>query len=159
MRRESTLVRGGREQQVRRPPSVPCPRSARVLQQVEPTSSFTPGLPPAISVPTQLLRTVHQHPGKEGAASSSGLNVSPAMARPRQHGVGQAPDSGCVLLTNALVLAAAWLHQPRRPGASPARPEPSSRLAQVSVPFLASEEPVLPAHSSQGERPGMRTCV
>lgn len=98
-------------------------------------------------------------PGKEGEATSSGLNAPPAMARPRQHGVGQAPDSGCVLLTKALVLAATWLHQPRRPGASPARQEPSSRLAQVSVPFLASEEPVLPTHSSQGERPGMRTCV
>lgn len=115
--------------------------------------------PPAISLPTPLLTTVHQHPGKEGEASSSGLNAPPAIARPRQHGVGQAPDSGCVLLARALVLAAVRLHQPRRPGASPARPWPSSRLAQVSVPFLASEEPVLPAHSSQGGRPGMRTCV
>lgn len=95
---ESTLVRRGREQRVRRPTSVPCPRSAGVLQQVKPTS-FTPGLPPAISMPTQLLTTVHQHPGKEGEASSSGLNAPPAIARPRQHGVGQAPDSGCVLLT------------------------------------------------------------
>lgn len=140
MRRESTLVRRGRENSGSDARPLCCALAQPASYTAGRAASSTPGLPPAISVPTQLLTTVHQHPGKEGEASSSGLKAPPAIARPRQHGVGQAPDSGCVLLTGA--------HPPRRPGASPARAP--SRTFQ---PPCTGQHPLLSQRGASSTRP------
>lgn len=111
---------------------------------------------------------VRAHPAADDRAPAPRQRRGGQQLRTQRTTSNRAPETARRRASTGLWVCTA--HQSTRSGGRAVTPttaswsfssktEPSSRLAQVSVPFLASVEPVLPAHSSQGECSGMRTCV